>query len=91
MRKKWLVIMPLLLVFCSCGVGLNKASKQKIEDVQRQINELNGNFRSVQQEIQTLNNNLGELKSAIARLANVLESINKKMGVTLTIKSLFAP
>lgn len=88
MRKKWLLIMPLLLVFSACSVGLNKPSMRKVQDIQRQINELNRNFENVRQEIQTLNNNLDELKGAITRLADVLESINKRLGITLTIKNL---
>ena len=91
MKKKWLVIMPLLLVFCSCSIGLNKASKEKIAEIQQQINELNHNFKSMKEQTKALNENLKELKIVLGRLADVMESINKKAEAVLKINKLFAP
>jgi septal ring factor EnvC (AmiA/AmiB activator) len=87
MRRK-LALLLAAFIFCSCAIGLNNASKQKVEDIQRQINELNNNFQSIQREIKTLNENLDGLKNAMLRLADVLESINMKLGMSLTIKRL---
>lgn len=93
MRRNLFVIMSLILVFSlvSCSVGLNKPSMRKVQEIQRQINELNHNFKRVQAETRILNNNLEDLKRSLERLANVLDSINKKAEAVLKIQKLLAP
>jgi septal ring factor EnvC (AmiA/AmiB activator) len=75
------VILSLILVFslASCSVGLNQASNRKVEEIQRQINELNQNFKNVQAETKELNENLEALKAVLERLAKVMESLNDKV------------
>lgn len=94
MRKTWFVTMALLVVFVcisSCHVGLDKPSRERVEEVQRQINELNENFKGMKATTEELNENLKKLQTVLERLADAMESLNQIAQDAFKIKNLLAP